>query len=166
MSSHATRDDARRVYFLPSLKLRNTKGNQSLWLKALIITEVADMDDGRKKHVQIREYIYQIISEQDNKPLFEFHWHPEKFDRNTLEPRIYKPGEKPPFPYPHVHVRAQDNRFDNLHKKHIPTGQIVFEDVLYFLLTDCGMKPLRKDWEEVLATTKKNLVQSTPPSRD
>lgn len=102
----------------------------------------------------------RIASFEDKKALYEFHWHPEKIDRLTLEPATRNSTDKEPFPHPHLHVRAADRRFDNLNKKHIPSGRVALEDVVRFLLSECKAKPARKDWEKVLNETQKEFNEN------
>lgn len=159
---HPSKGECIRLFMLqPEVTLKNASGKKLFTLSAFIITEVVDDPESnskqKPKRVTTREYIYQISSCADNGPLYEFHWHPEKIDRETLEPVKLKKGEKSPFPYPHIHVRATHTRFDNLNKKHIPSGRVAFEDVIQFMLGDCGAKPIRKDWEPVLKANRKTF---------
>lgn len=155
--NHPVQGETTRLYALPSLTLKNTADEKVLILSAFIVTQIVDSPDSTKKRLNSREYIYQLSSTSDYKPLYEFHWHPEKIDRETLEPKEIKPGENQPFPFPHVHVRLNDDRFDNLKKKHIPSGRVAFEDVLLFLFNDCSVKPNRPDWSTVLTETRETF---------
>lgn len=152
---HPQKGDVITLYALDRLSLTTTDGKHKYKLTARMLTEVIDGYKGGKriKRVHTREYVYAIYDEQ-SKPLYEFHWHPEKIDPLTLERRSIRNGEKPPFPSPHIHVKAQDNRFGHLNKKHIPSGRVAFEDVLTFMITEYNVKPRRPDWETILKQTK------------
>lgn len=152
---HPQKGDLVQLYTLHTpLRLITRDNKRSYKLLARMITEVIDHPESTRKRVHTRQYGY-TFSDANGKPLFDFHWHPEKIDRGALEPRPLEAGEKEPFPDPHIHVRAKDQRFDDLHKKHIPTGRIAFEDVLEFLFRDCKVRPARDDWKEVFVETKK-----------
>jgi hypothetical protein len=43
-------------------------------------------------------------------------------------------------------------------KAHIPTGRVAIEDVVYFLIEDLGVKPLKPDWKEVLARVRQQFM--------
>jgi hypothetical protein len=156
--NHPEKGGLVRLYTLmPPLVLKNNAGKSLYKLTAYIVTEAMEMDDGSGKRVKTREYIYQIASNADGKALYEFHWHPEKIDRATLEPAKRKVADKTPFPFPHAHVRAKDSRFVDLNKRHIPSGRIAFEDVIAFLISDCGVKPNRQDWQKTVLETRKHF---------
>jgi len=155
--NHPVHGEITRLYALPALTLKNTSDEKVLILSAFIITQIVDSPDKTQKRLNSREYIYQLSSTSDNKPLYEFHWHPEKIDRTTLEPKKLEEGDNLPFPFPHIHVRINDDRFDNLKKKHIPSGRVAFEDVLLFLFNDCAIKPNRVDWRTVLEETRESF---------
>jgi len=156
--NHPKKGEVIRLYALmPALVLKDNNGKAQYKLSAFIVTEVVARDGGMGKRVKTREYIYQIASNADGKALYEFHWHPEKIDRNTLEPAKRKTGEKEPFPYPHTHVRARDARFEDLNKRHIPSGRVAFEDVAGFLIGDCSVVPHRADWQKILTETRKEF---------
>lgn len=80
-------------------------------------------------------YIYTV--ENSDGEMFSWHWHP--FSSSAR-------------PEPHLHVRGSAAEFGNsLHKVHIPTGRVAFEDVVRFLIADLGVKHGRRDWDSVLA---------------
>ncbi len=157
---HPSKGELVRLYTLfPPLKLKSKLSQDLFKLSAHVHTEVIK-SDGSKKRVQTTEYIYQIADACDGKALFEFHWHPNKLDRNTLEPAKLGATDRTPFGRPHAHVRAHDKRFIDLNKRHIPTGRVAFEDVIFFLLDDCAVKPARADWKAVLDKTSKDLEKN------
>jgi hypothetical protein len=158
--NHPVHGETIRLYALPGLTLKNTDGEKTLILSAFIITQIIDSPDKNKKRLNSREYIYQLSSTPEGKPLYEFHWHPEQIDRTTLEPKKLEPGENLPFPFPHIHVRITDKSFDNLNKKHIPSGRVAFEDVLLFLFTDCAIKPKKENWSNILQETRESFREA------
>lgn len=146
--------DLRLYALVPPLTLKNESDEKVMILSAFIITAIVG---DKEKRVKTREYIYQIAHAEDKKALYEFHWHPEKIDRETLEARKVDTANKAPFPYPHLHVRACDKRFDNLNKRHIPSGRVAFEDILGFIFRECNVKPAKSNWEKVLKATREEF---------
>jgi arylamine N-acetyltransferase len=146
--------DLRLYALVPPLALKNQTGEKVLILSAYIITAIVG---DKEKRVKTREYIYQIAHAEDKKALYEFHWHPEKIDRVTLEAKKLEATDKAPFPHPHLHVRATDDRFDNLKKRHIPSGRVAFEDILGFIIRECNVKAEKANWEAVLKDTRKEF---------
>jgi hypothetical protein len=57
--------------------------------------------------------------------------------------------------YPHLHVSAVSEAVPGgLNKLHIPTNQILVEDILEFIITDLGVEPRREDWREIFETSR------------
>lgn len=78
--------------------------------------------------------MYTVL--RDGSELLAYHWHPEV-------PSRYRD--------PHLHARLatlEDFR------PHLPTGLVLLEDVIAFLITELGARPLRDDWEIVLAEAR------------
>ena len=149
---HPDKGEVILIYSLPRLPVKTIDGSRQYILIAHMITEVVDDHKGNQR-VHTREYIYKIADNAGGS-LYEFHWHPEKIDRVTLEPRLLQQSEKAPFPAPHIHVHAKDSRFPSLHKNHIPSGRVAFEDVLQFIFEECDVQPNRLNWKDVLKQTK------------
>jgi hypothetical protein len=43
----------------------------------------------------------------------------------------------------------------DLSRKHFPTGRVSIEALIQFLIRDYDVKPLRDNWEEILAGNRK-----------
>lgn len=71
-------------------------------------------------------------------------------------PEIKDPP-KPPRNHVHVHghVADLDGERVELKKLHLPTGWTTFEDIVRFLITDLGVKPLDDNWPVVLMQSEK-----------
>lgn len=74
--------------------------------------------------------------------------------RKLFEPAKLGATDRTPFGRPHAHVRAHDKRFIDLNKRHIPTGRVAFEDIVFFLIDDCEVKAGRADWKAVLEASR------------
>lgn len=87
--------------------------------------------------VRTEGYAYRLaLSEETGAFLLAWHWHP-----NTR-------------PDPHLHVGADHPVVTELPRLHVPTGRVSFEEVGRFLITELGVVPMRRDWEETLAETE------------
>lgn len=88
-------------------------------------------------------YFYGITS-LEARDLFHFHWTPHAIISGAITT-------------PHMHVGSVlfgDQRVlmpGTLHKTHIPTGTVSVADVVRFLIVELGARPLRANWESVLA---------------
>ncbi|CAN5234696.1 hypothetical protein BH23CHL1_BH23CHL1_27300 [soil metagenome] len=93
-------------------------------------------------------YSYHIYDLQDGE-LIAFHWHPSGIS---------------PVTYPHMHLSsrvrpiliedpAHPNRQPDsisFSDMHIPTGPVLFENVVRLLIEEFGVVALRPDWDEIL----------------
>jgi hypothetical protein len=88
--------------------------------------------------VSTDEYIYNVgeSAESPRDYLFAWHWHP------TNRPEC------------HLHIKAHVGKVD-LHRRHLPTARVSLEEVLRFLIQECGVRPARDDWEAVLLDSQK-----------
>jgi hypothetical protein len=72
----------------------------------------------------------------------------------------------PGFSYSRNHVPFHEDFNGVIHnfspsKLHIPTGWVTVESVVRFLLTDLKVKPLRPNWEEILADSEEQFREWT-----
>ncbi|HZV49263.1 MAG TPA: hypothetical protein VFD49_05800 [Candidatus Dormibacteraeota bacterium] len=82
-------------------------------------------------------YIYSVFLDRElSREWLAWHWHPR-----------VRPG-------PHLHVHARNDTPLEMHKLHLPTGRIAFEEVVRFLIQDVGVEPQAADWEERLKTSE------------
>jgi hypothetical protein len=96
--------------------------------------------------VRIAGYQYALY-DADDREILAYHWHPEGSSHVTA-------------PHLHLGAGAEVGRRD-LASALPPTGQITLEDVLRFAITDLGVRPLRRDWSEILHRTRRNRAGST-----
>jgi hypothetical protein len=83
-------------------------------------------------------YAYHVrLSEEPSGELFQWHWHPQRHREEC-----------------HLHVGAISPFLSDLHKKHIPSHRIAFEEVLLFLIREIHVLPIRSDWEAILADSQ------------
>ncbi|HZQ37584.1 MAG TPA: hypothetical protein VFD32_16750 [Dehalococcoidia bacterium] len=68
-----------------------------------------------------------------------WHWHPRA--RGQIEE-------------PHRHLGAGSGASAELAKRHLPTGRLALSGVVRYLIRDLGVRPLRADWEQALATVE------------
>jgi hypothetical protein len=92
--------------------------------------------------VSTAAYFYALHDEKQREMLA-FHWHPDT------------EGQK----IPHLHLYAASNIATLLAKVHLPTGRITLEQFLRFLIVELDVKPIRNDWERVLAGTERRHLQ-------
>lgn len=84
-------------------------------------------------------YWYQV--RQANGPdVLAYHWHPLSHRGQVA--------------FPHVHLGGSTSPIDLAGGKHLPTGHVAVEAVVRFLLRELHVRPLRADWEAVLATNE------------
>lgn len=83
-------------------------------------------------------YAYHVwVPGESDEELFQWHWHPQRHREDC-----------------HLHVAVSNDVLPDLHKKHIPSHRISFEEVLLFLIREMGVEPIRGDWEGKLADSK------------
>jgi hypothetical protein len=93
-------------------------------------------------------YNYQIL-DLSGREILGFHWHPTGVSSVT---------------YPHLHLTSRIRPIETgdpsnpqrkpsqipLAEMHIPTGPVLFENVVRLLIEEFGVIPLRPDWDEIL----------------
>ena len=78
-------------------------------------------------------------------------------DGNALEIIAYHwhPSQGSAYNFPHLHIGTGIGAsLSDVHKYHVPTGRIAFEDVLRFAIRDLDVQPVRDAWEEVFDETR------------
>lgn len=76
-----------------------------------------------------------------------YHWHPAGVSPVT-DPHLHLSSKLPPI---EVASTGRSPHKVTLSDMHIRTGHILLEDVVRVLIDEFKVKPLRRDWEEVLA---------------
>jgi hypothetical protein len=111
--------------------------------------------------VQTAAYHYDL-SRQDGtgepRELFLYHWHP-----GPQPGSAQTSGTLVTTPHLHVHashVGRDETPAMNLDDFHLPTGRVALEEVLRFAIRDCGVRPLRDDWESILEKTEMAFLES------
>lgn len=110
-----------------------------------------DKTGSSKFKVATRGYKHQVVMhDEDMTEVVLFHWHPGKGEHG-----------KPLTVHPHIHIGPQllDKDSSITSRAHIPSGRVAMEDVIEFLIRDCGVTPLRDDWESVLSESRNNFRQ-------
>jgi hypothetical protein len=94
-----------------------------------------DLTPGREGEFKVfTDYYAYTVSESETleTELCAWHWHP------GAQPR------------PHLHIGAPVAHDRSFHKLHLPTGRVLFEDVLCFLIEEFDVKPRKKNWDAIL----------------
>lgn len=107
------------------------------------IRVVADKESSDQPYrILVEEYWYQFLLDSEVE-LLAYHWTPE----------ASAPGQKT---YPHLHIGAAMLSPTapifprTFHKKHLPTGRVSIESVVWFAIEELGVPSLRRNWREVL----------------
>ena len=50
----------------------------------------------------------------------------------------------------HIGFALKDERLRISNKAHVPTGRVLVEDVVVFLISELGVTPLNAEWEKVI----------------
>ena len=82
----------------------------------------------------------------DGREVVAYHWHPEGRSGVTT-------------PHLHLGTGASVGRRD-LAGAHLPTGRILLEDVLRLGVAELGVRPLRRDWREILERARGSREES------
>ncbi len=87
--------------------------------------------------VQTSEYAYTLSwGREPRENILAYHWHP---------------AGRSPITFPHLHLYAGAHiDIQSLQNAHIPTGWILSETVIRFLIEELGVVPLRPDWRQIL----------------
>lgn len=83
--------------------------------------------------VRTLKYIYSVTADERlSEELFDWHWHPTGT------------------PAPHLHVNGSHDALGYFGAWHLPTARVSLESIIRMLIRDCGVRPARNDWAEVL----------------
>jgi hypothetical protein len=103
------------------------------------------IEANREWRVTSLNYTYAIELARDNQKVVAFHW--DGHGNGDV-----------PFAHLHLgHANVEASPFLGP-KAHIPTGRVAIEDVIYFLIDELRVQPLRHDWRNVLATARKPFI--------
>ena len=86
--------------------------------------------------IQVSSYFYELL-DSDGREVLAYHWHPR--------------GNSP-VATPHLHLEqgARVGR-PEVRDAHLPTGDVSLNAILRVLIEEMDVRPLRPDWESVLA---------------
>lgn len=120
-----------------------------VYLTSAIRYVIVDNPDQRKqKKVKTLAFTHSFTEDEQNKyEIVSWHWHP-----NVQSVK-----------YPHIHVgkgfQCADQQDYDLHKLHIPSGRVSFEEVLAFGINELGVRPLSMTKAEALEViTESNSI--------
>jgi hypothetical protein len=121
-------------------------GDQPIGLTTLIAYELTPSAAPRATAwtARVVGYAYELRSALD-RMMLAFHWHP--IGRSTIT-------------WPHLHVGASIAGID-LGKAHIPGGVVTLQQAVRFAIVDCGVRPLRDDWSEILTSRNEEFRLSS-----
>ena len=93
---------------------------------------------------EVRGLGYWIGLHGADHEILAYHWHP------------LTPGGPT---FPHLHLSAGAGRLlPRLTIAHLPTGLVHLEDVLPLAIETFGARPLHRDWDDVLTTSKAQAI--------
>jgi hypothetical protein len=104
-----------------------------------------DLDQRHRWEARTAGYMYALY-DRSGREVLAYHWHPEGRSHITA-------------PHLHLGAGAEVSRRD-LADAHLPTGDIALEDVLRLAITDLGVRPLRRNWSDILDRTRRSGEES------
>lgn len=84
---------------------------------------------------------YEYGLHEAERDVVTYHWHPVGLS---------------PVRYPHLHIGGRTSPTD-LSKVHLVTGRVGLVEVVRMAITELGVEPLRRDWEDVLDRAERDL---------
>lgn len=140
--------------------LRTEHGRRGLWLSIghdyRIVRLEDEADERRPWAVSTAKYAYVLLDEQGREVLA-YHWHPE----DPLQPSGRSKVQSP-----HIHlsdtiapiVLGKDYDPFPLAEMHIRTGRVLLEDVVEFLIDECGVHPLTDGWRDIVDKNRRRVL--------
>lgn len=115
------------------------------------VVQLPEVSDRNRYAVRTASYRYDIL-DRDEGEVVVFHWEPE--GRGSVRtPHLHLSAAAPIVLPQHPGSRIADRK-THLNRLHLPTGQILVEDVVELLIRDFRAVPLRADWAAVLARSR------------
>ena len=132
------------------------------WVDYAVLLEVLDMgalvyvvpgfhiasDPRASKGLKVAtdSYAYTVAEDEDlSRCLVSWHWHPASR------------------PDTHIHFGrgpgAWEGAWESFGRYHVPSGRVLFEDVVRFLIEDLGVTAQREDWSQVVEDVRQNVKQ-------
>lgn len=113
--------------------------------RALIIPNNSELGTWK---VTTLSYEYAIERSKDRQEVIAFHW--EGFDAVN--------------PIPHIHIgfAGNDKSTPFTPKNHIPSGRVLVEDIVRFVIDEMGVHPTkarRLDWKSIVAAARAAVMK-------
>lgn len=128
------------------LRLPRRRGGP-LWLEADQGFHIAsDPRASKGLKVATDSYAYTVAEDEGlSRCLISWHWHPASR------------------PDTHIHFGrgpgAWEGAWESFGRYHVPSGRVLFEDVVRFLIEDLGVTAQREDWSQVVEDVRQNVKQ-------
>lgn len=113
--------------------------------------QILETDDTNNRFtVTTTQYSYTLATSEGGEILV-FHWNPA--------------ARGAAIRFPHLHVgpavvsRSTQIRPRTFHKVHVPTGYVSMQSVIRLAITEFGVTPLRRDWEDILVEPEVNPIR-------
>jgi hypothetical protein len=115
------------------------------------LQKVRIIDDARESgtwKVSALSYEYNIERRKDGQEILAFHWE----------------GHEAKNPMPHLHIgfAAQHKNLPLGPKNHIPSGRVLVEDVVHFLIDELKVSPTkhrRNSWRAIISKTRQAVMK-------
>ena len=120
-------------------------GVQGIRLTSLFTYRVEKAEGKRGPWKVTTEAYYHALEDGNGKEIIAYHWHPNQGSA---------------FSFPHLHIESGIGaNLGEIHKYHIPTGRVAFEDVLRLAVMEFGVEPCRPDWPDIIGETQARFEQ-------
>jgi hypothetical protein len=106
---------------------------------------IMDNKDSGECAVKTESYTYEILDYVTHKDIFCFHW---------------EPHSKVQYPHMHLGFAAKGHGLPIDNKAHIPSGRVAIEDLVAFLISDMGVKPLKSDWSDIIVVARQKFMET------
>ena len=84
--------------------------------------------------------LLDALADDQRREIVRWHYHPDSH------------------PDPHIHAVGIDG--------HIPSGRVIFESVVRYMIQELTVEQKRADWDEILATQKHGIANTAPGRED
>lgn len=100
--------------------------------------------DGGGFQVVTVAYAYHLRAEGAEEPTFRWEYERDPIDPDARYCRHHLQGSVP------LEIGGRELSMNDIH---LPTGWVTVEEVLRFCIAELGVKPLKKNWHEILTTS-------------
>lgn len=158
IASGAKQDEEAAVTLFPEgqdggepARLRTHGGEGELFFRFALqfrVVRVPDAPIGPAFEVRSSFYRYDVLDRNGGEVVV-FHWEPGGRS-SARTPHLHVPAARP-IVLPQRADSGVSGRRTYLNRLHLPTGRLLVEDVVGFLIRDFAVVPLVAEWESVLA---------------